>query len=358
MVPRHWEYLDALPRSVNFKTDYGALASLDAARCAARQTEAQASAPDSPDTLLRQRWSHYTSAEAHDRNETWRSGGGSSVSALSLLVDLEERLGRELPVDWFHPDMRPAELRERLRGLAGEAIPVRKPAPGPQYVIFPALYGIREGSYRLIQDLKALDRARVIEYPNHRTLPLREVSMAWLVEQIRPQVADLEAGVHLIGICTGSYPAHEVACWLSSQGKQPRHITYLDNITADEELKPSAMWREMWRRKAVHLPLLRVVRALSRSWYRQLILAYARLRPRGEAEARDRLLNRTHTHSYLPGRVTLIRCQDRRYHPSMGWDRYVAELTIVPVPFVHKGMFDLPEKRQTILKIIRSEGAA
>lgn len=341
MIPVEWEIIEALPRLPNLKIDFNALIDIDTTRCRQREGKTQTNLSQI-EQALRAAWCRSASMDSYEQDASWRQGGGSSYNALLLLVDLEGYCQRELPTAWFHVDMRPTQLLAKLTA-APDSPRLNARKSSLSFAVFRPIYGMREGSYRLIQALRKIGRVHLIHYPDLVSQPLdtlfSTLSTDTFLDFIKPQFDHLPTEVHLVGICSGCTIAHEVVHWRETQGRVGGQLIYVDHPPAGEDLRWRTLGTEVWQQRS--LRPMRMIRKLSPSIYRFLYAKYIVLTRRDRAEAATRLLTLVTRPSHVKQPVFLIQCADTSayFHHQESWSQYVSELRTVELACEHGQMF-------------------
>lgn len=340
MVPLAWEVIEALPVLPNLKIDYKALARLDAIRYEQQQTNQPHTQGASTEQVLRTIWCRYASAESYDEDLSWRNGGGSSFNSLLLLVDLEEQFGCTLPIEWFHNQMRPGQLLLQLQQRLTQSLTDPKES-SISFVVFRPLYGLREGTYQFIQQLRTIGSVQIIHYPDFAHQSRRTFSAQSFIDQIKAQFDHLPAQAHFVGICSGCIVAHEVAHWLAGINRPIGQLIYIDHPPAGAEMRWWPQLVDTWQNKSLQALPLRLLRTLSQSLYQRLIVRYTASKPQQHAEVFVLLMSRTTRPSYLSQPIILVQCADvaSQFGHQLGWDRYVAGMRLIQLPCYHIEMF-------------------
>ncbi|WP_080056538.1 amino acid adenylation domain-containing protein [Spirosoma aerolatum] len=340
MVPIAWEIIETLPVLSNFKIDYEALARLDAIRYEQQQTKQPHPQGASTEQVLRKIWCRYASAYSFDEDLSWRNGGGSSFNSLLLLIDLEEQFGCALPIDWFHNQMRPSQLHIQLQQRLTLSQTGQKES-SVYFVVFRPLYGMREGTYQFIQQLRTIGTVQIIHYPDFAQQSRGTFSAQSFIGQIKAQFDHLPAQAHLVGICSGCIVAHEIAHWLAGINRPMGQLIYIDHPPAGAEMSWWPQLVDTWQNRSIHALPLRLLRTLSRPLYQRLIVMYTARKPQMYAEAFVHLMTRTTRPSSLCQPIILVQCADMasKYGNRLGWDRYVSGMHLIQLPYLHIQMF-------------------
>jgi len=354
MIPVEWEMIEALPRLPNLKIDFNALINIDATRCRQREAKNQTNSSQI-EQALRAAWCRSASVDSYEQDASWRQGGGSSYNALLLLVDLEDYCQRELPTAWFHVDMRPTQLLARLTTAPGSLL-LNTWKSSLSFAVFRPIYGMREGSYRLIQELRKIGRVHLIHYPDLVNQPLdalfSTLSIDTFLDFIKPQFDHLPTEVHLVGICSGSTIAHEVAHWRETQGRVDGQLIYVDHPPAGEDMRWRTIGAEVWQQRS--LRPARMLRKLSPSIYRLLYAKYIVLARRNRTEAAAILLTLMTRPSRVRQPVFLILCADTSasFHHQESWLQYTGELRTAELPCEHAQMFQEGSHFDALISIL------
>lgn len=354
MVPVEWEYIPELPVTANLKIDYNALQQIDSQRV----NERLATAPTTTnhtEQALRNVWGRFTFAGSFDQDCSWRNSGGSSFNALLLLVELEELLQQTLPTDWFHVDMTPSVLLQKLLTLAGTS-PLRSTQSDTTFVVFPSLNGVQEGSYHLIQELRKLGNVQVIRYPTIEGLPLKEESIQRLLDYIKPQFDSFPPLVNLIGICSGCSLAHETAHWLEvSKLNVVNHLIYLDHPPAKTELS----WSTILDLGFPHMMLTkagsRLLRAYAYAVYLSVWVWFQKRQKQPPIRLFIRFMMTRLNPSYVNRHLTLIQCTDTKamYPLKEAWLNYVPSLMLHDFSVTHLQILREAEPLHKLMQLIR-----
>lgn len=339
MVPVAWEFIDALPVLPTLKIDLNTLMEEDAVRCQQR-THFQPADLSQVEQTLRSAWCRYASTDSYEQDGSWRSGGGSSVNALLLLVELEEYVECELPTAWFHVDMHPGQLLAVLTDRLN-AVTRTLPQSALFFAVFHPLYGMHEGSYQFIQELRKMGRVQVIQYPDLASQPLSTVSADTLLRYIKPQFAQLPTSVHIIGICSGCILAHEVVKWLEARTPLGGQVIYIDFPPAGTEFFWRVQLAHAIQRRSLKAVLLRLLRGLSLPFYHWLVVHHAQLTRRDPAPIVLKLLQRTTRQSFVKQPITVVQCADtgKVYPLQRAWSRLATEVNMIILSCDHNQMF-------------------
>ncbi|MBB5113497.1 amino acid adenylation domain-containing protein [Micromonospora echinospora] len=132
-VPARMHTMAALPITINGKIDTERLAALDTAG-SAPAPGGEAPATDT-ERLVAQAWAALLDVPAVGRDDDFFHHGGHSITAMRLVADLRERLGRDLAIEDVLVGRTPRGIAARADAAAGTgpatAVRGRPPAPSP-----------------------------------------------------------------------------------------------------------------------------------------------------------------------------------------------------------------------------------
>lgn len=364
LVPAHWERLHRMPLLPNFKVDFSALQRLDAQNAAvipARPPMAFVSDPNQPVAwakgVLKDAWcaTGVGLAAAYEQNQSWRSGGGSSLEAVALLLTLEEAFGQRIPSEWIHGEMRPRCLEEQLlNGLPQISRLLPASSPRPVLYFFPAFHGLGPGSTELLRDLHPWAEVRLIQYPDLTNENPMAVNFDAHVDSMMAQIDLLPRAHLLVGLCSGTYAAHEVAHRLQSQGHSPPLLVLLDYHAPGHQPASqfathglAGLWRSI-RTKSRY----QILQAVGRRFVPGQVYRYLKQYQPQDLHRAHKVLPRVAKLTYLPQEVCLFRMHERGQPTDLGWNQYCASLRITSFDFNHTGMLSDSGNRQAIFEAL------
>jgi aspartate racemase len=264
MVPSEVVVLDQLPLTSTGKVDKKALPSI---RPRLRTTR-----PAKPRTLLEAQiaavWAELLGCGAIGRDQSFLDLGGHSLSAVRMLLELGERIGREVPIDWLARDLTVADLADALMNdaaAAGRSAVVARPhgdGAACPIVFFHGDYG--GAGFYVSSLVRLLPQTRpFVSIAPHgldgATVPATIETMAH--DRIRDLLDVVPAGPCVVGgFCNGGLVAWEIVDRLRRHGRNVRHVVLVDAMLRTRRfraigliLRMAARWRGRdgaWHRDA------------------------------------------------------------------------------------------------------------
>lgn len=228
-VPNHYDWLTEIPRLANFKTDLAKL------KLFIQETTTPAHHIDDPQSLspttknteneiiptredLHCCWNESLNRTgAIDDNVSFINYGGDSLKALTLLVLLEKKLQRTLPIQSIHYDM---TINSLLQSLSTNI-----PARAHLYIVADR-GGIFNHLLQFTQHLPHGVIAHVVPMPGldvELVQPMAIPDLGQYVAQFIMQQAP-SCPIHLLGFSFGARVAFEAGCALQQQGVMPHSL--------------------------------------------------------------------------------------------------------------------------------------
>ncbi|WP_425290691.1 AMP-binding protein [Spirosoma linguale] len=365
MVPKHWESIAEIPLLANFKVDLSALRRLDAQRtlqvnASSSVTPANGSAMTTAGIkrVLKEAWCATGAGlpTAYERNESWRSGGGSSLDAVAFLLKLEAALNVQIPSEWIHSQMIPLALEKQLLkrvGLMPE--PLVSSVSRPVIYFFSAFDGLGPGSVELLRDLQTWGEVNLISYPDVTALRFFDIDFESYIATLMIQIASLPPAQVIIGVCSGTYPAHEVARRLYQPSGTSPALVLVDYFAPGQQPITKfatqglvGLWRSIRSKSPYQLLQAFSRRFLPNRVYRQL-KQYHQQDPRRAYK----VLERTVRLAFLPQQVYLLRMSENHLDADLGWEGYCGALIIKSFSFSHRGMLRDANHRRILVDSLR-----
>lgn len=238
LVPWRVVVLPSLPRLANLKIDHGSLRQMAGAEAldeAGEGAEPRESAPsvDGSDgwlAVVLAEWGRCVGRRPRSASDTWRQAGGDSIQALALLVALEQKVGRKLPVTTIGPEATPDSISQILAGR--EDAPERPAArlPGTFWLVT-AAPGATLDDRELIERLSDLVWGDVLEMTSvedemERLRSIPELA-AWCAEKVM-RVAAPGSDVYVEGHSFGGRVAMEMGTLLLRRGYRVKYLAVGD----------------------------------------------------------------------------------------------------------------------------------
>ncbi|HVJ95070.1 MAG TPA: amino acid adenylation domain-containing protein [Labilithrix sp.] len=240
MVPRHFEWISELPRTPSGKRDDGALRSRPLTRTG---TSAEKVAPrDEAERALAELVAGLLQVPSVGVHDDFFELGGTSLTAVRLVVMLETRFGMNVPLSAFIAAPTVAQLAERMRSKDAPAkfnplVPLSREGSGrPVFFAHPiggnVLCYVRLAKYiGKDRPLYAL-QASGVEAGSSPVETVEAMAQAY-VEAIR--AVQPEGPYTLGGWSFGGYLAFEMARQLREAGEVVDHLVLLDSIALSGE---------------------------------------------------------------------------------------------------------------------------
>lgn len=363
MMPAHWETIAQLPLLPNFKVDISALQSQDAQLV--QKQNAQPKPLQKEDTETKDSWIRQVLKDtwcasgeglknSYYLNETWRNSGGSSLEAVFFMVKLEEQFGIEIPAEWIHGDMRPLWLEEQLlRQAENIQLPIPATHLRPVIYFFPALPGLGD-ALNLVRELQKNAEVHLIQYPELTKANVHNTRFEQYMKSVMKQISALPKPDLLIGCCSGSLPAHEIARQMS---QTKNLIPVLIVIDFPAPLGFAVPFQAFTYFKLNHFFQIIMKKSLKKilvEIVRSLLPGITNLEWRGRH-------NYVHSNIYniftglvrlrhLPLQIHLFRMNNHKDFATMCWEWLCDSISLKDFSFDHDGMFTKKENREEIIK--------
>ena len=277
MVPATVRFVETLPQLPGYKIDVSELERLAAEPSPRPTLQPQGGKPDASDVaaVIAYVWNELLGRDSFASGERWDDAGGDSLKMLQLAYGIERLTERPLTLDAFWPEMRGAELVERLR----ETATAPRTESARTVVLCPGLRG-DEPKLASFRKLVGDDvRFFLPAYTAWETLVRNAASFDAIVEdvvlQIRAKVRDRP--LIIAGYSFGGKVAHEAARRLVLEGDDVAFLAILDtNLTANERIDgdaPSAQSGLDRLKRDVRMHGIRRTLAI-RAGYRLAVYAY------------------------------------------------------------------------------------
>lgn len=180
-------------------------------------------------------------------DQPWVDAGGDSLGLLRLWFQVEKTLGKELPMDGIHQNIRPSEIVaaiERTLDLSDSALQgASVPTSCPLVFFFPPADGDLPQHARFRASLQDDVRFVVVRYPSWHEMIDHDGAFDAIVSAAISQIDAHQANgpCYLVGYSFGGFVAWEVACRLIGLGRQVAFVGLIDT-------------RRAWDRQSVDLP--------------------------------------------------------------------------------------------------------
>lgn len=277
MVPSHYEVVDALPLTPSGKRDDAVLRRI---QLTVRETYDSTAPRDEYEQTLAEIISEQLQLPALGVHENFFDLGGTSLTAMRLVVVIEQRYGINVPLSEFVAAPTVAALADRLRSGGATAdfdplVPIRPNGDKrPMFFVHPmggnVLCYVRFAKYLPDdQPFYALQAAGV----DSGTEPLRSVEeiAAGYIESIRRVQP---TGPYVIGGWSfGGFVAFEIARQLRAAGEELQRLVLLDTTalnpgrrrtTDDDALLGWFFWELLWLQRGGDSPLELIPSELTR----------------------------------------------------------------------------------------------
>lgn len=259
LQPQRIHAMDAIPRLASAKLDMKALGELDEAfqRREVEQAPAKSAPPrGKTEETIAAIWQRVLDREAIGRDDDFFDAGGDSLSTLSLMFEIEEALGIELPVTMIYAAPTVAKLAAAIDGHStGEFSPLVLIRPGmgtPLFIVhgvggnvmelFPL--GRRLGTIGPVYAIQA--RGLDGREPPNRTIAAMADDYLGEIRRVFP-----EGPYHLAGYSSGGLTAFEIARRLEAAGEPPASLTLIDTQTTARQW-PLRVWVNLLMSRAGH----------------------------------------------------------------------------------------------------------
>jgi acyl-CoA synthetase (AMP-forming)/AMP-acid ligase II/thioesterase domain-containing protein len=358
MWPSDVVVLDTLPRLPIGKVDLEELQRLDRERVAAQPATSPLPAAASPlAAKVRESWDGILGAGSFDSGKSFEHAGGHSLAAMQILLLLERKLGRGVPMDMFGPDTRPDDLVDKLSSL--DNANVRKDDGVPTILFFPQQFGTGFAFNDFVRRLEARFRVRVMGYGDADGKTIATIDPDAYFDAIANDV--LAAGppkrLWLIGYIFGSRVGVETARRLHARGIAVEFVGLIAGSTATVHANRSRQLGRntkpaLGQRIARHGPanyvagrlMVRLARTRAKGLVRFLTAALAKA-DLNQAAIDTILMARKATvdaafndlpQGLVPVPVTVFATAGEtsasRFAPDLGWGEFCRDVTVVPLP--------------------------
>ena len=381
--------LDAMPRLPSGKLDGVGLLAIDAQR-ATRGVEAPAgwgplaAEPARPGGASRpvvdSIWRRVLGLQAAEPGRSWEDVGGDSLRLLRLVFELEEALGRALPLELFDRRMDVVAMADAIEGTLSRSA---GPASGDEgkltAVLLPGSGGDELSLADLRRDLAHRVRFAPVRYPAWRNMIQPGYGFDDLVDSVCDQIHSvLPAGpIALLGYSFGGLVALGVIDRLRGSGRKVTFLGILDTDVATRRTARPCGFKGVWswvsniparaRNGELLDSLLRVVaHYLQTARFRRTSSWFVRQLPCGPRFAVD-ILMLMHRRAdlvrpWLDGHspdlsgvtVTVFRAEagNAEALPGLGWERWCQSPRVVAVPGDHRSMLEPPHRQVLAARIL------
>ncbi|OJF15954.1 amino acid adenylation domain-containing protein [Couchioplanes caeruleus] len=260
LVPARFAWLPRLPRTPSGKRDDARLREIPLAPVA---VGAQRTPPrDEYERVLADLVADLLRVPTPGAHDDFFALGGTSLSAMRIVVMIEKRYGMNVPLSAFVKAPTIAELAGRLRGggmptAFDPLVPIRTEGSRPPLFLVHPIGGNVLCYVRLAQALPADQPVYALQAAGTEpgTEPLRDLpalarSYLDAVRRVQPE------GPYTIGGWSfGGFVAYEMACQLRRAGAQVDHLVLLDTIIPTVDGRPSVhrdllfewfLWELLW----------------------------------------------------------------------------------------------------------------
>lgn len=378
MIPAYFVGLDKLPLNHNLKIDRKALPLPDHSNLLTSDTFI---APTNTiEFSLIEIWQDILKMDGIGTQHNFFELGGDSLLAANLLVDVERKFGRQIPLTALFAAPTVADIARLLAEQQSTAVDsdlfvVRSGSKPALFMLHGALIYRDLGAY-LEPDqaacvLCASEEARLIGAKNAsefmKIYSGIEVLAARYLRAIK--LHQPEGPYHLCGFSMGGLVALEVARMLEEAGSQVGKVFLLDCFV------PSFLAKFSWRKLAFHARDLMTrgvpyIQAMTEKFVanvaakRSLVAAGqapALLDSFAHVEELRRIARNSATADYFPkrfsGKVVLFKAMERvGYEPkdhTLGWGKLIPDLDIYDVPGDHHGILKADNARFIADKVTR-----
>ncbi|WP_234733940.1 amino acid adenylation domain-containing protein [Tellurirhabdus bombi] len=363
MVPAHWEQIEEIPLLANFKIDVATLQRLDDQHVKTLTIGSERIRTDGPPptkahwikTVVRNAWCAPGAGlqEAYNQNTSWRSGGGSSLEAVAFMIKLEEKLGVQIPAEWIHGDMKPLWLEELLLKQADFVGKSQSAIIRPVIYFFPALIGLGD-AIKLVRDLQQIAEIHLITYPDLSKVTAEPESFDLLMHSVMNQISQFPEPDLLLGCCSGSFAAHEVARQLTLQDSLKGRLVLIDFHASLRFGVPLQALAKLSFKEKLRLFMDKGVNKIYKKLARSLFPTWANRywkTPHNfiqtDTNAYD-VFTGSIRQKYLTGQAELFRTTD--HSTPMNWEWFCDSVSITELPFTHGEMFSTEENRKMVIK--------
>jgi oxalate---CoA ligase len=332
-------------------------------------------------------WTEILGTSSFTANLSWNEAGGDSLDLLRLWFRIEKTLGKSLPLDALHQDVKPSEIIATIQSMLD--LPSEKSRIGavaedgrPLVFFMPPADGDLPQHARFRTALKDEVRFAVIRYPTWQETIDHGVAFDTIVNSAVSQIQALEdcGACLLVGYSFGGFVAWETACRLVQLGRRVIFVGLIDT-------------RRAWDRPAIDRPEVRsdqgalfslvrflkpaLLRPRETITFRRLLPPLVRrkmfwlLQPMGRLmaalnskaafefqfrlayELRQDALHKWEV-SAAPIPITLFRSREFNSElPDYGWATKAAEVTVVPIAESHLALPQNEELCQRFLETIK-----
>ena len=391
LVPWRVVVLPSLPRLANLKIDHGQLrqmaGAVESAGAGAELNESVPSAEGSDGWLavVLAEWDRCVGRRPRLASDMWREAGGDSIQALALLVALEQKAGRKLPVTTIGPDATPDSMARILVG--GEATLERPAArlPGTFWLVTWAP-GASLHDRLLLDQLRDLVSGEILGLTKLEQELERVRTIPELAEECTERIAECAgpgSDVYLMGISFGGRVAMELGSVLRQRGYRVRWLAVCDiaPVSGYDMLARGAEDARIRSLAGASL-LVRTVGRMKtelRWWVSRRVQWMAQQRWQRGVRWTAMLGGRVLGHGFTNGmKATLRRAQAATWTPSwydgeltllitdataamfpgdsatLGWERHATGVRRVTTPGDHYS-YNLGEHAEHLAQIVRKE---
>jgi len=317
MRPPRLHVVAAMPRLPSAKPDVPALKELDRTSRRIRPLSRRAALPNAAqlERIVAQVWQKALGQRAGVDDRTWSEAGGDSLRLLEFALQVERRIGRDLPRELFDGDMRLHDITAAINDLLRTGPASRSGDVRPLVFFFPGIDddAVAEGRFR--RSLRERVHFETLTYPDWQTMVRSGGGLERLVDIACAKILELppEVPLRLAGYSFGGVVALALATRLAALNRQ---VVWLAVFDTDLELFTGSSTRAPWSRRGLGKRFQHIREA---GWSRKVIWPLTNLMVDSSVRSLlSRLTNRRGTRT-LPFRLPLPRSLPRSIDVPIRW---------------------------------------
>lgn len=358
--PKRIHEIANIPRLEGGKIDVVALRAHDEAFAGTRLVSPARQAPDElryAYSAVEQGWKRVLGTRS--AVGSWDEAGGNSLQLLQLVMELENRIGRQLDLRAFALDADVARMAAAVARALGEDADLDcDQSSKPPLFLVPGSVGFGPSLIAFGATLDDVAQVTTVRYPALNALLSGQSEVAGMAAAAMEQICRVQPSgdVRLLSYSLGGAVAFELGRRLIAEGRKVRFFGILDTNVGNEfsgyaETISRTLQRIRTHRVTIYRMLCRsFTKILVRLGREQLLRRVLEFRQWKFApathfmltlEAEEVLRMRAfrdwvhQAHEQLPITGTLFSCRRPHVAPRMGWDRLVERVEVIPVSGEH-----------------------
>jgi fengycin family lipopeptide synthetase E len=357
MFPSFFFAVDKIPYLSNFKIDYQALQNIDKEKALEDKTSKHNVLKPEKEILenkshlyIKERmlslWCKYASYESFRDDETWKSGGGSSLEAVSFILSIEQEFGVEFPNSLLYENLKPSVIESQIKQFLGKETRSSKEdtEESVHVYVFPSLRGITPETREFLRELNKNAPLTLIDYPNLEEWKKEDICLENIANAIDKRVFEKGKQKVFIGYCHGDH----IAFYLLNQLEvlypnllnffimdTPVISNYNFNVRFSQNLKQHGFW------KTCNLYFKTIITRIRGRFITKSHNLFAQRKVRAERYPFKPMEIKAHL---------LISSKNSFRKDDLGWRYFLPNMTSEMFAFTHSEMFRDKQSKKVVLE--------